>query len=75
MNRFARWSLCLGAIFSASAVAADEPKDPKNWTPIQIRGEQKAPEFEAVTEWLNSPALTIKELKGKVVLVHFMAFG
>ncbi|WP_417730376.1 redoxin domain-containing protein [Rosistilla oblonga] len=33
-----------------------------------------APEFVAVEHWLNSPPLQIRELKGKVVLVHFYAF-
>jgi len=33
-----------------------------------------APEFVAVKDWLNSGPLTLKELRGKVVLVHFYAF-
>ena len=33
-----------------------------------------APEFVAVEDWLNSGPLTLKELRGKVVLVHFYAF-
>lgn len=33
-----------------------------------------APEFAAVDQWLNSPPLTLAELRGKVVLVHFYAF-
>lgn len=53
----------------------DDPKDPKTWTPVKIQGSQKAPEFEDISEWVNGPALTMKELKGKVVVVHFMAFG
>lgn len=53
----------------------DDPKDPKTWTPVKIQGSQKAPEFEDISEWVNSPVLTMKELKGKVVVVHFMAFG
>ncbi len=59
----------------AMAIGGDDPKDPKNWTPIKIPGRQKAPEFEDIAEWVNSSALTMKELKGKVVVVHFMAFG
>lgn len=53
----------------------EDRKDPKHWTPVKIQGRQKAPEFEDVQEWVNSSALTMKELKGKVVVVHFMAFG
>ena len=33
-----------------------------------------APEFVSVTSWVNSKPLTLKELRGKVVLVHFYAF-
>ena len=34
----------------------------------------KAPEFEVDT-WLNSPPVKLSELKGKVTVVHFYAFG
>lgn len=33
-----------------------------------------APEFVPVSNWVNSNPLTLKELRGKVVLVHFYAF-
>lgn len=33
-----------------------------------------APEFVAVEHWVNSKPLTLAELRGKVVLVHFYAF-
>jgi len=33
-----------------------------------------APEFVPVKSWVNSKPLTLKELRGKVVLVHFYAF-
>lgn len=33
-----------------------------------------APEFVPVRNWVNSRPLTLKELRGKVVLVHFYAF-
>jgi len=35
----------------------------------------RAPEIEGVTAWINAPALTLKQLRGKVVVVHFYAFG
>lgn len=34
-----------------------------------------APEFVDVETWLNSPPLTLAELRGQVVVVHFFAFG
>ena len=33
-----------------------------------------APEFVSVKSWVNSKPLTLKQLRGKVVLVHFYAF-
>jgi len=33
-----------------------------------------APEFAEVDHWINSSPLTMRELRGKVVLVHFYAF-
>ena len=33
-----------------------------------------APDFSPSADWLNSPALSLKQLRGKVVLVHFYAF-
>ncbi len=34
-----------------------------------------APELRDVTAWINSKPLTLKGLRGKVVVVHFWAFG
>ena len=44
-------------------------------TPVKIEGDPAAPEFDDVTAWVNSKPLTMKGLKDKVVVVHFMAFG
>jgi cytochrome c biogenesis protein CcdA/thiol-disulfide isomerase/thioredoxin len=47
----------------------------------KLRGEtlekmgRKAPDFVGITEWINSPPLTIEELKGKVVLVDFWTYS
>jgi len=70
----------LGCLFLvlgiAPALAADEDaKDPSTWTPIKIPGRQPAPEFADITAWINSPPLQISDLKKKVVVVHFLAFG
>ena len=35
----------------------------------------QAPELRGVTDWINSEPLTIKELRGKVVALHFWTFG
>jgi hypothetical protein len=72
-----RLILCLGLLLllGTTTHGGEDPKDPKNWKPIEILGNQKAPEFEEVTEWVQSEPLRMKDLKGKVVVVHFMAFG
>lgn len=64
-------------VLAVAAVALDgkEKDDPSAWTPIRIRGEQSAPEFEDVADWINSKPLTMKSLQGKVIVVHFLAFG
>ncbi len=35
----------------------------------------KAPELEGGTEWINSQPLSLEDLRGKVVALHFWAFG
>jgi peroxiredoxin len=35
----------------------------------------KVPELEGVAEWINSPSVTLEQLQGKVVVVHYYAFG
>jgi cytochrome c biogenesis protein CcdA/thiol-disulfide isomerase/thioredoxin len=35
----------------------------------------KAPELQGLTHWINSPALTLAQLRGKVVLLDFWTFG
>src|SRR5262249_10810993 len=34
-----------------------------------------APEFKDVSTWVNGPAVTLKELRGRVVVLHFYTFG
>jgi hypothetical protein len=34
-----------------------------------------APELEKVTAWINGPGFKLAEQKGKVIVVHFFAFG
>ena len=47
--------------------------DPAN--PSRLRGETRAPEFPLGADWLNvSRPLTLKDLKGKVVLLDFWTF-
>jgi hypothetical protein len=57
------------------AGGGNDPKDPPNWTPVRIPNRQKAPEFENIDAWLHTKPLKMSELKGKVVVISFMAFG
>ena len=34
-----------------------------------------APELKGIETWINSKPLTLKELRGKVVVLHFWTFG
>lgn len=36
---------------------------------------RKAPEFAGITHWINSPPLTMKALRGKVVLIDFWTYS
>lgn len=42
---------------------------------LKSRDTAPAPEFRGVTQWVNSEPLTMKQLRGKVVLVHFWTHG
>lgn len=68
---------CCLLIAAAPALQAgdNDPNDPATWKPVEIRGNQKAPEFADIQEWVNSEPLTMAKLRGKVVVVHFLTFG
>jgi hypothetical protein len=75
-----RLLICLLLVLAGLAVPevlanGNDTDDPTRWTPVKIEGDQVAPEFEKISAWVNSKPLTMKELRGKVVVVHFMAFG
>jgi thiol-disulfide isomerase/thioredoxin len=56
------------AISSTALAFAKEPETKK----IEIK---PAPEFDGLDEWINTEPLTMKELKGRVVVLHFWTFG
>src|SRR5882757_5605905 len=55
--------ICLMLV--ANGLKADEPK------PM----DQKAPELTGISQWINAKPLTLKDLRGKVVVLHFWTFG
>lgn len=40
-----------------------------------VKSPASAPEFDGIEEWINSEPLSMAGLRGKVVVVHFFAFG
>jgi thiol-disulfide isomerase/thioredoxin len=50
-------------------IAADLPAG------VQLGDLGPAPELTGITDWINSPPLTLAGLRGKVVLVHFWTFA
>jgi hypothetical protein len=34
-----------------------------------------APEIQAIDEWINSKPIALKDLRGRVVVLHFWTFG
>ena len=59
------WGVCAGALLMAGVALAQQP------AVMRI----KAPELREVTEWINTKPLTLAELQGKVVVLHFWTFG
>lgn len=65
---------CTNRPSSASAPIATEPK--QIVTPEDIAtSANKLPEFQGISEWMNSSPLTTKDLLGKVVLVQIWTLG
>jgi hypothetical protein len=59
----------LAIVLAGSAVAAADEK------PAPFALKVPAPEFTGIEAWINSKPLDWKSLRGKVVAVHFWAFG
>ena len=58
--------LALAAVAAlTSSVPAQEP----------VAMKIPAPELQGIEEWINSKPLKLKDLKGKVVVLHFWTFG
>jgi thiol-disulfide isomerase/thioredoxin len=64
-------SLCLGL-----SVSACTPDGQAETVPGQSASSPaRAPEFQGIDNWINSPPLTLAQLKGKVVLVEFWTYS
>lgn len=69
MMQFRKSMIFMLAAFSSFAAASASAAMPA----LVDRG--PAPEFTGINNWLNSAPLTMKELKGKVVLVDFWTYS
>ena len=61
----------LMAVLLGVAAAATPPTAAQEPVSMKIR----VPELKGIEEWINSKPLSWKDLKGKVVVVHFWTFG
>jgi hypothetical protein len=66
---------CVVVLASCARMSGGDDRQAEEQLPVKIRGEQKAPEFADIAEWINSEPLKMADLRGKVVVVHFMTFG
>ena len=59
-----------------TAAPTQEPQPEPTPDPRQEGGEvgNRAPEFQGISNWINSPALTMEELRGQVVLIDFWTY-
>jgi hypothetical protein len=58
--------LALACLISASVLSFAQQ-------PAEFR--VPAPELRGIEKWINSKPLSLKQLRGKVVILHFWTFG
>lgn len=59
----------LGA--ACTSGAQEDPLEPSRRPSVET---PKAPDFTGISHWINSPPLSLEQLKGKVVLVEFWTY-
>ena len=64
----------LAACLLAAACTSGAQEDPLEPTRGVAIESPKAPDFTGITHWINSPALSLEQLRGKVVLVEFWTY-
>jgi thiol-disulfide isomerase/thioredoxin len=64
----------LAACLLAAACTSGAQEDPLEPTRGVAIESPKAPDFMGITHWINSPALSLEQLRGKVVLVEFWTY-
>ncbi|SAL13137.1 redoxin domain-containing protein [Caballeronia peredens] len=71
LSRIKGMAACAGL----AACAAIAPVAPAQAAAPADAGARTAPEFAGIDTWLNSPPLTLAQLRGKVVLIDFWTFA
>ena len=69
------WNVDVAAVAWVTRAITIKSSDADSTTQEQHRVDYAAPEFQDVSQWLNSDPITIESLKGKVVLIDFWTFG
>lgn len=75
MNRIAKAALFTGALAGGGLVARGLNLGGAVSSPAYAASAVRAPEFPAGLSWLNSPPLSMKALRGKIVLLDFWTYG
>jgi cytochrome oxidase Cu insertion factor (SCO1/SenC/PrrC family) len=68
-----RNSFCLAAAVCVAILALSSADQARAQQPATMKIE--APEITGIQEWINSKPLKLKDLRGKVVVLHFWTFG
>ena len=65
------FSVFTGALLLAAALSRLAPARAQQPAKMNIA----APELKSIDEWINTKPLQLKDLRGKVVVLHFWTFG
>ena len=87
-RRHLLWYLGLGILGAGAATVLHRGKDFKLASPVNVSSDtpdadsaisasakMTLPEFQGISQWLNSDSLTVADLKGSVVLIQFWTFA
>jgi len=68
-------SLAAAGVVTVGFLAATFYSGEKAMADQPVAMKVDAPDFEGIDEWINTKAVTWKDLKGQVVVLHFWTFG
>lgn len=62
-------------IATTDSIPASKAASEPNANDLALATSQRLPDFQGISQWLNSAPLTVRDLKGSVVLVQFWTFS